>query len=131
MLAVVFSVVVFFVTIGFAFYAAAFAFSFATASAFLFATGEGDYVKDFDGVIRVVAMDDEFAALRVTAGVILDNHSETTARMEFCRERVVDKFEVAALAAEGDPGDMQDAVADIADGESFLGNAAIHLAEAS
>jgi len=97
---VFFFVVGFFVAIAFAFLAAAFAFPFAAAFAFLFAAGEGYYVKDLGGLIRVVTLDDEFAALGVATGPVLDDYSQATARTDCCRERVVDEFEVAASAAE-------------------------------
>ena len=94
LLAVFFFVAGFFVTTTFAFTL------FAAAFAFLFAAGEGYYVEDLGGLIRVVTLDDEFAALGVATGPVLDDYAQATARTDCCRERVVDEFEVAASAAE-------------------------------
>lgn len=62
-----FFVVAFFVATAFAL--------FATAFAFLFASCESYYVKDLDGLSRVVTFNDEFAALRVAACPVLDDYS--------------------------------------------------------
>ncbi len=78
-----------------------------------------------DGHRGIVTADDEVARSRVLlCGVVADDHPQAGARVQIGRERIVDQFPVRVLVPEGDAGDVQLAVACVADGNRGLDSAA-------
>ena len=81
-------------------------------------------VEGYDGVVRVVAGDDEFATSRAFfRGLVADQDIQARSGMERCREGVVDQAPVPALTFEGNAGHVQLAVANVADRDRSLGTA--------
>src|SRR5689334_12846465 len=77
-------------------------------------------VHRLDRLDRVVALDDQFAALRLAASLVPDDHAETAAGRQDGWERITRQRQVAALPAESDAADVQGAGTDVADGDGRL-----------
>ena len=99
--------------------------------AFLFAAGVGDDIQHLDRFMRIVTVNDQLTTLRLAVGPILDDDSEARSGMELCRKRIIDQLEVTTFSAEGYARHIELAIANVADGERLLCDAAIDFAKVS
>jgi len=89
----------------------------------------GHHLDRLDRLNRVVALDDQLAALRLAARLAPDDHAQAGTGEQDGGERVAREREVAALPAEFDAADVQRAGTDVAEGDGLLRALAVGRAE--